>query len=127
MVVALTLLFGLFPSSQAQQPSSTRSRIVCYTSYDAEYFYFAAVVTKPSLVGHQAAYFGASKEDDSIAVYLQSEASLAGTKRSAKSVEMAASVAGGVQIYRGANAIPLTKFEDFLIVPDGTPNGRRMP
>jgi hypothetical protein len=123
---SLALLAGpaLFAGAQ-QAPPAGRSRVVCYTSYDSDYFYFAAVVTKPELAGAQSSIFSRPKEDDSIAVYLQGGPGAPGPKRTAKSVEMAAGVAGGVQLYRGANATPLTKYEDFLRTPG--PQGRPVP
>jgi hypothetical protein len=111
---SFAILFASPLAAAGQQAGNARSTVFCYTSYDTEYFYIAAVVKKPTLVGSQSAVFGRPKEDDSVAVYLQSDTANLGAKRSAKSVEMAASVAGGVQLYRGASAVPLTGYQDFL-------------
>jgi hypothetical protein len=120
LVLPSVFLFAAL-AAPAQKPP--RSTIVCYTSYDSEYFYVAAVVTKPNLVGKQTAPFSKAKEDDAIGVTLQSGVGPIAAKRTARSVEMVVSVAGGVQLYRGANAVPLEKFSDFLKTPgeDGRP------
>jgi len=114
-------LLGLLVYRAAGADGGTQA--LCYTTYDQDYFYIAVVVKKPNLVGRQAAPFGDPKTDDAVAVYLQAEPDAPGPKRAARSVEMAVSAAGGAQLYRGANAVPLKGFEDFL----GTPDGGRVP
>lgn len=99
------------------------SRVQCFTSYDSEYFYIAAVVQKPNLAGTQAAPFGNPIEDDAVAVFLQAPDGTSPTRRSDRSVEMAVSAAGGAQLYRGSGATPLKGFDEFL----KTPEGNRVP
>lgn len=97
------------------------TRIVCSTFYDDDYFYFAAKVTKPQLQGKDVAPFGDPLHDDAVVVFLQREEEADLTHRSSHSVEMAVSAAGGAQLYRGANAVPLKGFNDFLAGPGGAP------
>ncbi len=98
-----------------------KTRVQCYTSFDSDYLYVAATVQKPNLAGTQKDYFSDPLKDDAVAVFLQTEEQSAGAARSPHSVSMAVSVAGGVQLYRGANAKPLAKFTDFLLNSDMRP------
>jgi hypothetical protein len=98
-----------------------KSRVVCYTAYDADYFYFAAVVQKPQIAGSQTEFFSDPVRDDAISVFLQTGDGNPGAKRTAKSVQMAVSAAGGAQIYRGAAGKPLSGFADFLPNAEGRP------
>src|SRR2546423_1018280 len=100
-------------------------KITCYTGYDDEFFFIAAVIEKPSITASQTAYFSDPLKDDSIVVFLQADEPVGG-KRSAKSVELAVSAAGGAQLYRGANAVPLKGFTDFLKGRTGTPVAFKM-
>jgi hypothetical protein len=107
------LLFSTLSGSSGAQ-ARRLSRVQCYTSFDSDYFYVAATVQKPNLAGRQKDYFTDPLKDDSIAVFLQTEDQQPGQSRSPKSVSMAVSAAGGVQLYRGAAAKPLAGFADFL-------------
>src|SRR5579871_4722644 len=117
LIVAAALV-GLWPLG-AQARADGQSRVLCYTAYDADYFYLAAVVQKPHLAGRQKGFPSDPLTDDAIAVFLQTEDQDAGSKRSTHSVEMAVGVAGAAQLYRGIDATPLTDFKDFLDTPDG--------
>jgi hypothetical protein len=121
-LILLAALLGLLPViASAQAPEKGKSRVLCYTAYDSDFFYLAAVVQKPALVGRNSKFFSKPLEDDSIAVFLQIEEGDPGVTRTSKSVEMAVSVAGGGQLYRGAAATPLNDFPDFLKASDGSP------
>jgi hypothetical protein len=123
-LVMMTALLGL-SALHAQARAENRSRVLCYTLYDSDYFYAAVSVQKPNLAGKQAKSFGDPVQDDAVAVFLQTEDAPVGPQRSARSIEMAVSVAGGAQLYRGAKAESLQVPEHgpipFLKTPDGTP------
>ncbi len=119
-ILLLNILI-VFVSIQGPARSQSRSKIVCYTSFDDEFFYLAAVVDKPALAGTTTGLFGDPTLDDAIAVFLQAEDQPAGLKRSKRSIEMAVSVAGGVQLYRSTDATPLRKPDDFLKNSSGRP------
>jgi len=92
-------------------------RLYCRTAFDTDYFYLAADVEKQVLKGTVSAPFGDPYQDDCIAVYLGADPSSdpEGNRR----VEMAVSVAGGAQLYRGKDRTPLKGPEDFRVGPDG--------
>jgi hypothetical protein len=113
-LLCLTVLLCGFAGQSGAQ-ARRASRVQCYTAFDSDYFYLAATVQKPNLAGTQKDTFSDPLRDDAIAVFLQTQDQPAGTTRSPKSVSMAVSVAGGVQLYRGAEARPLSKFTDFLV------------
>lgn len=120
-LIALSLLIPLIaPSVAAAAP---KSRVVCYTAFDSEYFYLAAVVQKPTIQASQRAIFADLFTDDCLVVALDLDAGSGATRRSARSATMVVSAAGGAQLYRGADARPLSGFQDFLPGPDGI----RMP
>src|SRR5438046_6966812 len=111
LILALAALFTCASTGVlAQAPN--RERVTCYTTYDDDFFYLAAVVQKPKVTGKQTAPFSNPREDDAVAVYLQPLDTPVGEKRSASSVEMAVSAAGGAQIFRGEDAAPLKGFQD---------------
>ena len=114
-------LIGWATSLQSAAQDMGGTRVVCSTFYDDDYFYLAARVTKPQLVGQDTGPFGDPLKDDAIAVFLQREDSGPLLHRTAHSVEMAVSAAGGAQLYRGAEGVPLKGFTDFLTGPGGAP------
>lgn len=116
-IVAAACFFVFSGGASLAQP---RSRVVCYTAYDSDYFYLAAVVDKPTLQSSVASPFSDPLHDDCVAVFLDASAGPDSTARSAKSVEMAVSAAGGAQLYRGAEGRPLQSFNDFLVAADGS-------
>lgn len=120
LILLLSLLFSTVAAT-ARAQARRLSRVQCYTAFDSDYFYVGATVQKPNLAGTQKDYFSDPLKDDSIAVFLQTEDQPAGPARSPKSVSMAVSAAGGVQLYRGAGAKPLANFNDFLLNADKRP------
>ncbi len=118
LVAAITLLLvNLAYSAKAEG----RTRVLCLSAYDDEFFYFAASVQKPNLVGRNVKIFSDPIADDAVAVFLQTEDSPQMTKRTDKSVELAVSAAGGSQLYRGTGAVPLKDYSDLLKGPGGIP------
>lgn len=116
-LVAALAIVCIFHSSSALAQGKTR--VLCLSAYDDEFFYFAATVQKPNLVGRSTKIFSDPISDDAVAVFLQSEENPIGPKRDGKSVELAVSAAGGAQLYRGADATPLKDFND---LPKGANN-----
>jgi hypothetical protein len=117
--LTLFLVFIIWLSS-APSHAEPLNRVQGYSTYDQDFFYAAFVVHKPNLVGSQTAPFSDTLKDDSIGVFLQTENTPVGTQRTDQSVEMVVSAAGGAQIYRGANAAPLTGISDFKLRKDGS-------
>src|SRR5256885_16232961 len=109
LILPILLLCG---HASAQNRPSSGTRVTCYPSYDAEYFYFAATVSQAAVQATAKTPFSDPLSGDSVAVFLQRETPPTGAKRSARSVEMAVSAAGGSQLYRGAEATPLHGFGD---------------
>ena len=119
-LIALSLLIPLIaPSVAAAAP---KSRVVCYTAFDSEYFYLAAVVQKPTIQASQRAIFADLFTDDCLVVALDLDAGSGATRRSARSATMVVSAAGGAQLYRGADARPVYETQ---MVPNGTAGIRR--
>lgn len=116
----MAALVGFFISVKDAQAAGI-TRATCFTAFDSAYFYLAVVVEKPEIVAKQRDFFADPLGDDAIAVFLQAEDGPVGTQRTARSVHMVVSAAGGAQLYRGANAQPLKGFGDFLTGPDGIP------
>src|SRR5687768_10199758 len=104
-------LIALFAILSRPVLAQNRERVQCFSTYDDDFFYVAAVVQKPNLAGRNGAPFSNPVADDAIGVFLQKAES--GTKRSTDSVQMVVSAAGGAQIYRGEDAKPLGGFQDF--------------
>src|SRR2546426_6744608 len=105
-VIVLQFLGALQPIASAQG----RCRVVCYTTYDEDFFYMAASVQKPAIAGNATDIFDDPMKDDAVAVFLQVENDATRKQRTAHSIELAASAAGGSQLYRGASATPLKDF-----------------
>jgi hypothetical protein len=114
-----TLMVMLLVLMSVASWGQTRTRITVYTAWDQDYFYLAAVVEKPLLKGAQTAPFSDLSKDDAVSFFLQPASTPAGQVRSEKSVQMSAGAAGAIQLYRGAKAVPLKGFEDFLKDPEG--------
>ena len=110
-IVACSSILSAASDGQTVQPST---RITCYTTHDADFFYLAAVVEKPALQATVTAHFADPSTDDSVSLFLQVVEGPVGAVRSARSIQMSVSAAGGAQLYRGASATPLAGPQDFL-------------
>src|SRR5438067_1863661 len=118
LVAALACLCISFSSAAHAE---ARTRVLCLSAFDDEFFYFAATVQKPNLVGRNTTLFSDPVSDDAIAVFLDVENGPGTTKRSGKSVELAVSAAGGAQLYRGSDAAPLKNFSELPKGANGIP------
>ena len=95
-------------------PTEATNRIVAYSAWDDDYFYLAFQVNKPNLSGRNSRAFSHPLEDDSVLIGLQTDGDRTTTKRTAKTVTIAVSAAGGTQIYTGTDSKPLYNgLEDF--------------
>ncbi|MEP6754595.1 MAG: sugar-binding protein, partial [Chthonomonadales bacterium] len=121
MMSLATLLIQPSTNALTLQSSAGGPRVFCYTAYDSDFFYLAATISKPRLVGNQSKYFSDAVKDDCITVFIDTNPDSKAKVRSPRSVQMAVSAAGGVQLYRGATATPLSGFGDFLQGVDGSP------
>lgn len=95
-------------------------RVHARTAFDSDYFYVAADVEKAVLRGTVSAPFHDPYQDDCIAVFLAAGSDSISPDESDTRVEMAVSVAGGAQLYRGKGRVPLSGVDDFRVGPDGT-------
>ncbi|HSV72345.1 MAG TPA: hypothetical protein VLH79_01130 [Chthonomonadales bacterium] len=126
LLLALVIACSGVASAASQgQATGQATRITCYTAHDPDFFYIAAVVEKPELQATVAAHFADPGVDDSISLFLQALDGPVGSTRSARSIQMTVSAAGGAQLYRGAAATPLTGPQDFL-QSDGIPKPFRL-
>jgi len=119
-LIGLTALVGFSISIKDAQAAGI-TRATCYSAFDSAYFYLAVVVEKPEVVAKQRDFFIDLLGDDAVAVFLQAEDEPVKAQRTARSVHMVVSAAGGAQLYRGEKAQPLKGFGDFLTGPDGIP------
>ncbi len=99
------------PQAPANPPlgasSAVPNKIIGYTAWDEEYLYVAVQVTKPVAAGTNSAPFSNPLEDDAILISLQMDNDHKATARTARSVTVAVSAAGGTQIYAGEKSAPL--------------------
>ena len=101
-------------SENAPAPTEATNRIVAYSAWDDDYFYLAFQVNKPNIAGRNSKAFSHPLEDDAVIIGLQTDNDRTATKRTAKTVTIAVSAAGGTQAYPGADAKPLYNgLEDF--------------
>src|SRR5258706_13405811 len=92
------------------RPASTEeavNRVVGYTAWDDDYFYLAIQVNKPTITGSNILPFSNPLEDDAILISIQTDNDHKAVNRTAHSVTVAISAAGGMQLYSGPAAIPL--------------------
>ncbi len=98
----------------ADPATEATNRVVAYSAWDDDYFYVALQVNKPNLSGRNNRAFSRPLEDDAIIIGLQTDNDQTATKRTAKTITIAVSAAGGTQVYTGAGAKPLYNgLEDF--------------
>ena len=83
------------------------NRITGYTAWDDEYFYIALQVTKPALIGTNKEPFSDPLADDAVLVSLQTDNDHKSTKRTANTVTVGVSEAGGMQVFLGEKATPM--------------------
>lgn len=104
-------------SAQTSPPSNSTAlelaeperpnRVVGYTGWDDQYLYIGVVVNKATLQGTNSAPFSDPLKDDAILVLIQTDDDHTITKPNAKTVMVAASAVGGLQLYRGPDFKPL--------------------
>ncbi len=96
------------PDVSAQvSPSNVPNKIIGYTSWDDEFLYVAVQVTKPALQGVNRDPFSDPLSDDAVLISLQTDNDHKTILRTAKTVTIAVSEAGGMQVYLGENAQPM--------------------
>src|SRR5579871_6009131 len=93
--------------------ATERNRVVGYSAWDDEYLYLAVQVNKPALSGKNSAPFSNPLEDDAIILSLQPDDDHKATHRTARTVTIAISEAGGMQLYQGEKGTPfIASLED---------------
>ncbi len=118
-LIALIVAVCLIPAPGFAQTKPI-NRVTFVTCYDHSFFYVAAVIHKPQLAGADRTPFGDPLSDDCFMVSLQ-VGPVNQPHRTASSVSMAVSVAGGAELYRGADATPLAGPQDFKLNSAGEP------
>lgn len=83
------------------------NRIMGYTAWDDEFLYVAVQVTKPALLGTNKEPFSDPLNDDAVVVAIQTDNDHKTTTRTARTVTLAVSEAGGTQLFTGEKAVPL--------------------
>ena len=94
-------------SATGANGSEAVNRVGGYTAWDEDFFYVAVQVNKPTLSGKNTAPFSNPLEDDAIVIGIQTDNDHAAIKPTGRTVLVAASAAGGVQLYSGATKTPL--------------------
>ncbi|HLI49892.1 MAG TPA: hypothetical protein VKV18_14560 [Chthonomonas sp.] len=125
ITIAIALIFGCLPaflqaSAQTSPPSPSSSstalelaeperpnRVVGYTGWDDQYLYIGVVVNKATLHGTNSTPFSDPLKDDAILILIQTDDDHTITKPNTKTVVVAASAVGGLQLYRGPDFKPL--------------------
>src|SRR5581483_8814417 len=97
------------PASNAILSAQALNRVVGYTAWDEDYFYIALQINKPTLNGKNSEPFSNPLEDDAALISLQSDDDRKSSQRTARSVLVAVSAAGGAQLYSGPDKKPLFK------------------
>ncbi len=83
------------------------NHVTGFTAWDDDYFYIALQINKPALNGKNRAPYSHPLEDDAAILSIQTDNDSKSVRRTAKTVTIAASAVGGIQLYSGANATPL--------------------
>ncbi len=118
LTLAAALLLPIAVPIQAQTPApktevaqadagESANHIAGFTAWDDDFFYISVQVNKPTVSGKNATPFSNPLEDDAVIIALQTDNDHTGTKPNAHTVFLAASAAGGAQLYSGPNKIPL--------------------
>ena len=89
------------------QNVETTNRAVGYTAWDDDFFYVAVQVNKPTLTGRNSQPFSNPLEDDAVYIAIQTDDDRTAARPTAHTVFVAASAAGGAQLYSGAAKTPL--------------------
>ena len=92
------------PSANA---SEAANHVAGYTAWDDDFLYIAVQVNKPTLSGRNALPFSNPLEDDAIIIGIQADNDHKANKLTLRTVLIAASAAGGAQLYAGPARIPL--------------------
>lgn len=95
-------------------PVDAPNRVVGYTAWDDDYFYIAFQINKPTLSAKNKEPFTHPLEDDAVILSLQIDNDHKSVKRTAKTVVLAVSGAGGAQLYLGESGRPLFESLDDL-------------
>lgn len=83
------------------------NHITGYTAWDDDFLYIAIQVTKPALRGSVTLPFTDPRGDDAVIISLQTDDDHKAVQRTAHTVTLAVSEAGGMQLYLGEKATPL--------------------
>src|SRR5580693_4053217 len=88
-------------------PNVVINKITGFTAWDDDFLYVAVQVTKPSLTGTNSLPFSDPLADDNVVVAIQTDNDHKSLVRTAHTVTMAVSEAGGTQLYSGDKSTPL--------------------
>ncbi len=94
-------------SPSLTQNVETTNRAIGYTAWDDDFFYVAVQVNKPTLTGKNSQPFSNPLEDDAVYIAIQTDDDRTATRPTAHTVFVAASAAGGAQLYSGTAKTPL--------------------
>ncbi len=95
------------PDATGANVSEAANHVGGYTAWDEDFFYVAVQVNKPTLSGKNALPFSNPLEDDAVLIAIQTDNDHAANKPTSRTVIVAASAAGGAQLYTGAAKTPL--------------------
>ena len=85
----------------AANASEAVNHVAGYTAWDDDFLYVAVQVNKPTLSGKNALPFSNPLEDDAIIIGIQTDNDHEANKPTQHTVFIAASAAGGAQLYSG--------------------------
>jgi hypothetical protein len=118
LMLATALLLSQAPPVRAQAPakadgavaanaSEAANHVVGYTAWDDDFLYVAVQINKPTLSGRNALPFSNPLEDDAVIIGIQTDNDHKANKPTLRTVLVAASAAGGAQLYAGPTRTPL--------------------